>query len=100
MPAAPLQVRSRQADVCGPVGLVCGVLAFGLVVAPVGSALLSIPLAVVGLVLGTAGIVQTFAGDSRGRAVAIAAVVVSTAVPLYVMAVVLAFVLSIGEGGV
>jgi hypothetical protein len=95
MTTAPLPYCAgvaRRVDVCGPVGLVCGVLAFGLVAAPVGSTLLAIPLAAAGLALGIAGIAQTGAGGSRGRGPAVAAVVVSAAVPLYVMAVVLAFV--------
>lgn len=70
-------------------------LAFGLVAMPVGSVVLSLPLAAAGVALGLAGIVQTGAGRCRGRGVAVAAVVVSVATPLYVVAVVFAFIASI-----
>jgi hypothetical protein len=94
---APPVRAERPVDLCGPVGLVCAVLAFGLVVMPVGSVVISLPLAAAGLALGIAGIVQTGAGRSRGRGVAVAAVVVSLAVPVYVVAVVFTFVASILE---
>ena len=93
-PSPPVRAEC-PVDVCGPVGLVCAVLAFGLVAMPVGSVVISLPLAAAGLALGIAGIVQTRAGRSRGRGVAVAAVVVSLAVPVYVVAVVFTFVASI-----